>query len=90
MTDRDKPPARADRAEEAQDDIPLSRVEYVIVFVLLSAIVVGTWQTFGPSASSRSGSTPARDTAAADTAQQPSGDTDAPSRSADAKAPNGS
>jgi Flp pilus assembly pilin Flp len=50
MANLDKARARLEAAQLAQDDGGLSGVEYAIILVLVAAIAMGTWQTFGPSA----------------------------------------
>ena len=84
MTDLDKARAPLDAAQVAREDARLSRVEYAIILVLISAIAVGTWQTFGPSAQGRlSGSAQQNGAAAArtETAQEPSEDSSAEAQS---------
>jgi Flp pilus assembly pilin Flp len=50
MANPDKARARLEAAQLAQDDGGLSSVEYAIILVLVAAIAMGTWQTFGPTA----------------------------------------
>lgn len=47
MTYLDKARARLQGSRLAQDVAGLSTVEYVIILVLVAAIAIGTWQTFG-------------------------------------------
>jgi len=43
----EKARARLYGSKLARDEAGLSTVEYVIILVLIAAIAIGTWQTFG-------------------------------------------
>jgi Flp pilus assembly pilin Flp len=43
----EKARARLQGSRLARDEAGLSTVEYVIILVLIAAIAIGTWQTFG-------------------------------------------
>jgi len=47
MTYLEKARARLQGSTLVRDQAGLSTVEYVIILVLIAAIAIGTWQTFG-------------------------------------------
>jgi len=44
--------ARLQNSQLIRDEAGLSTVEYVIILVLVAAIAIGTWQTFGKTVTS--------------------------------------
>jgi Flp pilus assembly pilin Flp len=47
MSYLEKARARLNGSTLVRDEAGLSTVEYVIILVLIAAIAIGTWQTFG-------------------------------------------